>query len=575
MVHGHHVTATHSHQARPAPLSLSLPLTAPAAARPPLRRTPFWARLGLPVAALVAAPVVAVLSAAAVAPSGTAWSHILHVTLPGYLANTALLTLLVGLMAASCGATAAWLVTACRFPGSRALDVALLLPLAMPAYVCGYVYTEILDVAGPVQSALRSVTGLSFGEYWFPQIRSLPGAAVVMAMVLYPYVYLLCRSAFIQQSVCLIEASRTLGQSLPRTFLHVALPLARPALAGGTALALMETLADFGTVQHFAVPTFTTGIYEAWFGMADRGAAARLAACLMGVVTVLLLLEHVSRGGRRFHPMTTRQPPLRQVLLRGWRAWAALLACALPVLVGFAIPAGWLLHAALAVGDPLAPRRFLPFAFNSLTLAAITALFAVAIAALIAWGGRQHPSRAMAVARRIAMLGYAVPGSVIAVGTLVPFGLFDNALDGFFRATFGLSTGLLLSGTVVALIFAYLVRFLAVALQATESGLSRVKPSLASAARTLGASPGEAVARIELPLARGALLTAALLVFVDTMKELPATLIVRPFDFDTLAVRVHNLASDERLAEASTAALMIVVMGLLPVLVLVRSIRAR
>ncbi|WP_431284683.1 ABC transporter permease [Humitalea sp. 24SJ18S-53] len=556
-------------------MSLSLPLPDRDITRPPLRRIPLWARLGLPVAGLVAAPVIAVLSAAAVAPSGSAWAHVLRVTLPGYLANTAMLTLLVGLMVASCGAITAWLVTACRFPGSRALDVALLLPLAMPAYVCGYVYTEILDVAGPVQSTLRSVTGLPFGAYWFPEIRSLPGAAVVMAMVLYPYVYLLCRAAFIQQSVCLIEVSRTLGHSLPRTFLHVALPLARPALAGGTALALMETLADFGTVQHFSVPTFTTGIYEAWFGMADRGAATRLAACLMGVVTLLLLLEHVSRGGRRFHPMTTRQTPLRQVALRGPRAWAAMLACGLPVLVGFAIPAGWLLVAAVTAGDPLDPRRFLPFAFNSLTLAGITAVLAVIIAALIAWGGRQYPTPATGVARRIAMLGYAVPGSVIAVGTLVPFGLFDNALDRFFRASFGLSTGLLLSGTVVALIFAYLVRFLAVALQATESGLSRVKPSLAAAARTLGAGPAEAVARIELPLARGALLTAALLVFVDTMKELPATLIVRPFDFDTLAVRVHNLASDERLAEASTAALLIVLIGLLPVVVLVRSIKAK
>ncbi len=564
-------------------MSLTLPLPSPSLPapprpvlnRPPRRRIPLWARLGLPVAALVAAPVVAVLSAAALAPSGTAWAHILHVTLPGYLANTAMLALLVGVMAASCGAITAWLVTACRFPGSRWLDVALLLPLAMPAYVCGYVYTEILDVAGPVQTALRQATGLGWGDYWFPPIRSLPGAAVVMAMVLYPYVYLLCRSAFLQQSVCLIEASRTLGQSLPRTFLHVALPLARPALAGGTALALMETLADFGTVEHFGVPTFTTGIYEAWFAMADRGAATRLAACLMGVVSLLLLLEHFSRGGRRFHPMTTRNPPLRPVQLAGARGWMAFFACATPVLIGFAIPAGWLLHAALTVGDALDPWRFLPFALNSVTLAGITALLAVAMAALIAWGGRQHPTRGAAVARRIAMLGYAVPGSVIAVGTLVPFGLFDNALDGFFRANFGLSTGLLLSGTIVALVFAYLVRFLAVALQATESGLSRVKPSLAAAARTLGAGPGEAVARIELPLARGALLTAGLLVFVDTMKELPATLIVRPFDFDTLAVRVHNLAADERLAEASTSALLIVAMGLLPVLVLVRQIRRR
>ncbi|WP_111399842.1 ABC transporter permease [Humitalea rosea] len=542
---------------------------------PPARRVPLWARLGVPVAALVAAPLIAVLASAMAADSGTAWSHIVHVTLPTYLANSGMLVLLVGLMTVTAGATTAWLVTACRFPGSRLLEVALLLPLAMPAYVCGYVYTEIMDISGPVQTALRSATGLGFGQYWFPEIRSLPGAAVVMAMVLYPYVYLLARNAFMQQSVCLIEASRTLGQSLPRTFLHVALPLARPALAGGTALALMETLSDFGTVEHFAVPTFTTGIYEAWFGMADRGAASRLAACLMVVVAVLLVLEMVSRGGRRFHPMSTRQPPLRQVRLHGIKAWAASLLCAMPVVIGFLVPAGWLAVAAATVGDPLAAHRFLPYAINSVTLASITAVLAVGLAALLAWGGRQHPSGLATITRRLAMLGYAVPGSVIAVGTLVPFGIFDNALDGFFRAQFGVSTGLLLSGTMVALIFGYLVRFLAVALQATEAGLSRVRPSLAAAARTLGAGPAEAVVRIEVPLARGALLTAALLVFVDTMKELPATLIVRPFDLDTLAVRVHNLAADERLTEASTAALLIVAIGLLPVLVIVRSMRRR
>jgi iron(III) transport system permease protein len=293
----------------------------------------------------------------------------------------------------------------------------------------------------------------------------------------------------------------------------------------------------------------------------------------MGVVALLLLLEHSSRGGRRFHPTTTRHPPFRPVQLRGWKAAAAFLACLAPLSFGFLLPAGTLAYLALTVGDPLSPHRFLPFATNSLMLATITAVLAVVLAALLAWGARLAPSALTRGANRVAMLGYAVPGSVIAVGTLVPFGLFDNALDGWLRANFGVSTGLLLSGTMVALVFAYLVRFLAVALQAVDSGLSRLKPSLAGAARTLGAGPGEAVRRIELPLARGALLSAAVLVFVDTMKELPATLIVRPFDLDTLAVRVHNLASDERLAEASTAALMIVAVGLLPIIVLIRMMK--
>lgn len=542
------------------------------AGAPPRRRTPVLSRFSLLIAALVCLPVVAVLFAAAT-PSGGIWSHIAVTTLPEMLVNTLLLCLMVGAFAASAGAVSAWLVTACEFRGRAALEVALLLPLAMPAYVCGYVVTWLFEVPGPVQGAIRDATGLSYGQYWFPEIRSLPGAAIVLGSVLYPYVYLLCRAAFLQQSTCLIECSRTLGHGLSSAFFRVALPLARPAIAGGTALVLMEVLADFGTVQHFAIKTFTTGIYDTWFAMGDRGAASQLAACLMGVVALLLLLEHASRGGRRFHPTTTRHPPFRPVLLRGWKAAAAFLACAAPLAFGFLLPAGALCWLALTAGDSLAPHRFLPFAANSLTLATLTATLAVLLAALLAWGARLAPSALTRGANRVAMLGYAVPGSVIAVGTLVPFGLFDNALDTWLRATFGVSSGLLLSGTMVALVFAYLVRFLAVALSAVESGLARLKPSLAGAARTLGAAPGEAVRRVELPLARGALLSAAVLVFVDTMKELPATLIVRPFDLDTLAVRVHNLASDERLAEASTAALMIVAVGLSPIILLVRMMK--
>jgi iron(III) transport system permease protein len=536
------------------------------------RRAPAWAWASLLVAALVAAPLLAVLATAATRP-GASFLHIATTTLPEMLRNSALLALLVALMAGSAGAISAWIVSTCEFRGRRVLEVALLLPLAMPAYLNGYVYTWLFDVAGPVQQAFRDLTGLRYGQYWAPEIRSLPGAALMLAMVLYPYVYLLCRAAFLQQSVCLLEASRTLGHGLPRTFLHVALPLARPALAAGVALALMEVLADFGTVQHFGVRSFTTGIYEAWFGMDDRGAAAQLAVGLLGCVFLLLALERISRGGRRFHPTTTRHPPLRPVVLRGAKQAGAILACGMPVLLGFGIPAGALAWLAATSGDPLDPRRFLPFAVNSLMLSGITAVLAVTLAAMMAWAVRMHPSALRAFANRVAALGYALPGSVIAVGTLVPFGIFDNALDAWARDRFGVSTGLLLSGTMAALVFAYLVRFLAVALSAVESGLARLKPSFFAAARVLGRTPGQAVREVELPLARGALLTAGVLVFVDTMKELPATLIVRPFDLDTLAVRIYNLASDERLAEASTAALLIVLVGLLPVAALTRAMR--
>ena len=549
--------------------NITLGAAPPAPAR---RRAPAWAWGSLLVALLIAAPLLAVLVTAATRP-GASFLHIATTTLPEMLRNSALLAALVALMAGSAGAVSAWIVATCAFRFRRALEVALLLPMAMPAYLNGYVYTWLLDVAGPVQQGFRDLTGLGYGQYWAPEIRSLPGAAVMLAMVLYPYVYLLCRAAFLQQSVCLIEASRTLGHGLPRTFLHVALPLARPALAAGIALALMETLADFGTVHHFGVRTFTTGIYEAWFGMDDRGAAAQLSVALLGCVGLLLALEHVSRGGRRFHPTTTRHPPLRAVPLSGWREAAAILACGMPVLLGFGVPAGALAWLAATSGDPLEPSRFLPFAINSLTLSGLTAVIAVGLAALMAWAARMHPSPLLGLANRVAGLGYALPGSVIAVGTLVPFGLFDNALDAWMRAHLGVSTGLVLSGTMAALVFAYLVRFLAVALSAVESGLARLKPSLYAAARVLGRTPGQAVREVELPLARGALLTAAVLVFVDTMKELPATLIVRPFDLDTLAVRIYNLASDERLAEASTAALLIVAVGLLPVIALTRAMR--
>jgi iron(III) transport system permease protein len=541
-------------------------------AAPRRRGTPLWAWASVAAAALIAAPLAAVLLTA-LAPGGEAWAHLARTMLPDLLVNSMLLAVLVGAMAASMGAVSAWLVAACAFRGRAVLEIALLLPLAMPAYVCGYAYVWLLDVAGPVQSALRGATGLGWGDYWFPEIRSLPGAALMLAAVLYPYVYLLCRGAFLTQSVCLLEASRTLGHGLPRTFLHVALPMARPALAGGVALVLMETLADYGTVQHFAVRTFTTAIYDSWFGLGNRPAAAQLAACLMGLVAMLLLLERLSRGGRRFHPTTTRNPPMRPVVLRGWKQGLAIAACALPVLLGFVVPAATLLALMLQQADPFEARRVLPFALNSLTLAALTAGLAVLLAALLAWAQRLHPSPMRAAGNRIAALGYALPGSVIAVGALVPFAIFDNALDAWMRARFGVSTGLLLSGTIAALVFAYLVRFLGVALSAVESGLTRIRPSLFAAARVLGRTPGQAVREVELPLARGALLTAAVLVFVDTMKELPATLIVRPFDFDTLAVRVHNLASDERLAEAATAALLIVAVGLLPVIALVRAMR--
>ncbi len=540
--------------------------------------TSFQSRLRLPrtglisvlAAAVVATPVAAVL-AAAFAPASDVWRHIVSTVLRDYVVNSIWLAFGVTLIVASAGAISAWLVVAFRFPGRRLAEVALLLPLAMPAYVCGYVYTELLDTAGPVQTWLREAGGWRYGDYWFPVIRSLPGAAFVLGLVLYPYVYLLCRAAFLQQSVCLLEVARTLGYGPARTFLHVALPLARPALAAGIGLALMETLADFGTVQHFGISTFSTGIYDAWFGMGDRTAATQLAVILLLAIVLLLTLERIARGPQRFHPTTTRLPPLRSIPLPGLRGVLASAACLMPVLLGFGIPSAYLLSLAIKAGDPLPFGEFLRFGQHSFILATITAVLAVVLAWVVAWNARHHRNVMTRLARQIAAMGYAIPGSVIAVGVLAPFAFLDNTIDAWARAHLGVSTGLLLSGTLAALVFSYLVRFFSPALSAVDGALGRLKPTLAQSARLLGYSRFGAAWKVELPLSRGGLLAAAVLVFVDTMKELPATLIVRPFDFDTLAVRIYKLASDEKLAEASTASLLLVLAGLLPVIVLTRA----
>jgi iron(III) transport system permease protein len=492
--------------------------------------------------------------------------------LPDYLLNTALLALGVGLIVPLIGAGTAWLVTMCRFPGRRLFDWALILPLAVPAYVMAYTYTDLLQFTGPVQSLLREVTGWPPRGYWFPEVRSLGGAIAMLSFVFYPYVYLLSRAAFLEQSVCALEVSRTLGCGPWGSFFRVALPLSRPAIAAGTALALMESLADYGTVSFFGVQTFTTGIVRAWISLGDRVAAAQLASTLLGFVLVVLLLERWSRGRARYHHTSSRYQRLPGYRLSGARAGLAFLACALPLAIGFLLPAAVLFKMALEAGDQQFGTRFLHLAWNSFTLAGVTALLAVLLAMIMAYGQRLTPNRWSALANRVAGMGYAVPGTVIAVGVLIPFARLDNTLDAWLRASLGVSSGLLLTGSIAALVFAYLVRFLAVSLNTVEASLGKIRPSMDDAARSLGQSPGRTMLRVHAPLMWGSLLTAGLLVFVDVMKELPATLVMRPFNFDTLAVQAYNLASDERLTEASTASLAIVAVGILPVILLSRAI---
>jgi len=531
-----------------------------------LRRVGALTAITTLIAVLLAVPVVVVLANVFVPGQGT-WAHLAGTVLPEYIANTLWLLAGVGVMVIFGGVTTAWLVTMCRFPGQRLFEWTLILPLAMPAYIMAYAYTDFLQFTGPLQTWLRELTGWQAREYWFPEIRSVGGAIAMLGLVLYPYVYLVVRAAFLEQSVGIIEVGRTLGYGPAGSFFRIALPLARPAIAAGTALALMETLADFGTVSYFAVPTFTTGIYHAWLSLGDRVAAAQLSALLLGFVVSVLLLERLSRGRARFHNTGARKRPARYQL-HGVRALAAVLICCVPLVLGFLLPTGLLLRMAFTEGDAQFGARFVTLTLNSFTLAGVTALAGVMLALVMAYALRLHPGPLTRAANRLAGLGYAIPGAVIAIGILVPVARLDNAVDAWMRVHFDISTGLLLTGSIAALVYAYLVRFLTVALQTVEAGLTKITPSMDEAARSLGVGPLATLLKVHGPLMRGSLLTAGLLVFIDVMKELPATFVMRPFNFDTLAVQAYNLAADERLAEASTSALAIVAVSLLPLIVL-------
>jgi iron(III) transport system permease protein len=534
-------------------------------------RVSFLPLVAIMLALLVSLPVVSVLVNVFRPDEAGVWAHLVETVLGEYVFNSVALALGTGLGAALLGTGAAWIVAMYRFRGRGVLEWALLLPLAMPTYVIAYAYTDFLQFAGPLQSALRAAFDWGRDDYWFPEVRSLEGAIVIFSLVFYPYVYVLARAAFLERSGVLLEAARSLGYSQRAAFLRVALPLARPAVAGGVALVIMETLAEFGAVSYFGVPTFTTGIYRAWYAFGDPVAASQLAASLLAVVALALMLEKASRGRARFDDAGGRPPPRPE--LRGGRALLAILVCLLPLLGGFLLPAGLLLAMALQAGDSEFGIKYFTLAGNSLTLAAIASGLAVCVALLLAYAGRAQPGRLMAGVKRLASLGYAVPGTVIAVGALIPLTALDHALIDWLEVRWGVTPGLIITGTAVALVFAYLARFLAVALNAVESSLARIRPSLDEAARSLGAGRGAVLARVHVPLLSGGIVSGLLLVFVDVMKELPATIVLRPFNFETLATQVYILAADERLAEAATPSLIIVAVGLIPVVLLSRTMR--
>lgn len=522
--------------------------------------------MALFVAAICLLPMLGVIAAAVFGTFETL-RQLADTVLWRYTWTTMVLVVLVATGTIIIGAVTAWLVVTCEFRGRRLLEGALVLPLAFPAYVLAYAYTDVLDHPGIVQSTLRDVMGWGPRDYWFPEIRSLGGAALMLTLVLYPYVYLLTRTAFRMQAATPFYSARSLGASPLSAFWRISLPMARPAIAAGALLVVMETIADFGTVAHFSVQTFATGIYTSWFGLADRAAAAQLSLGLLSFSLLVAALEYMNRG-RAAYAMKGRLQPFSRFRLSGGRALAAQLACALPVLLGAVLPAITLFLMGLRSGQDIFSPRYLHFVQNSLTLAAVAALVTVGAAMLLSTYNRIASTRTSLASLFVGRLGYAVPGGVIAVGLMVPFARLDNWIDARMEAWFDISTGLLISGSIWLMIAAYMIRFLAAAIGAYDSGLSSVTPNIDAASRVLGRTAWGTARAVHLPILRPSILTALLIVFVDTVKELPATLILRPFNYDTLAVQAFRLASDERLDGAAVPSLMIAAISLIPVALL-------
>ena len=530
-----------------------------------------WLLVTLGLCVLIALPLVTIF-VQTLGPGDGTWSHLRATVFHIYAYNT--LTLLAGVTVGTVvlGTSTAWLVTMYRFPLRRVLSFALMLPLAVPGYILAFVVTDQLEYAGNVQSALRQIFGYqSASEYWFPQIRSLGGAAVVLSLVLYPYVYLLARAAFLEQCFALFEVSRTLGRGPMVSFVRVALPMARPAIVVGVALALMETLNELGTVEFFGVPTFTVGIFDVWLNMDSISGAAKLAGVLVTFALALVSIERIARRRRRYHA-TAQARTLTQYALPSWLGFAASAWCALPVVLGFVLPASVLAAYSIEFYSETLDRDFAIYAWNSIRLATLTAVVTCVVALLLAYGVRLSRLPWIRPTAELATIGYAVPGAVLAVGIMIPLGAFDRMLDGISRDLFDLPTGLLVSGTAFALVVGYTSRFMALAYRSVDSSLIRVTPNMDGASRTLGAGPLRTLLAVHIPLVRPSVLTAALLVFVDTMKELPLTLILRPFNFETLATFVYQYASEELLEECALAALTIVLVGVAPLMFLNRTI---
>lgn len=532
-----------------------------------LRTEQTWPKTSVLLSLFVLLPVTGLLWAA-VGTDENIWQHLLDSVLPNYIVNSLILMTGVCLGVTLVGTCTAWLIANCRFPGHKVFGWMLILPLAMPAYVMAYVYTDFLEYSGPLQTALRLIFSWeNRNEYWFPEIRSHGGAIVLLSLVLYPYVYALARAAFSAQAPSLLEAGRMLGHGPIKVFFSVSLPLARPAIVVGVTLASMETLSDFGTVDYFAVRTLTTGIFDVWFGMENQSGAAQIALVLLTFIILLVWLERTSRKKQKINTSSRMNSTVR-FELKGWRSALAIICCGLPILFGFLLPAIILAIYSSYSFDLFKYADYLAYTGNTLFLAAGSAVLCMMLGIFIGYSQRLSSHWSVKLATRISTIGYAIPGAALAIGLIISFGAMNEIIIPL-SDHFSLSAqSFFLSGGVVALFFAYTIRFLAISVGSVESGLEKITPNMDMASRTLGSGPFSTLCRIHIPLLRPALIAGSILVFVDTMKELPATLILRPFNFETLATFVYQYASDELLVECAPAALTIVLAGMLPVILL-------
>ncbi|MFV0488190.1 MAG: ABC transporter permease [Vibrio fluvialis] len=530
-----------------------------------------WKTSSIALATLLVLPILAIFFTA-IGQTDDVFAHLMSTVMPTYAFNTVILTLSVMALALLFGIPSAWLMAMCRLPGEKVLQWALVLPLAIPGYIVGYIFTGWFDYAGPIQIWLREQTGWMAGEYYFPDIRSLAGASIVLALVLYPYVYLMCRAAFMEQNVSLLQSARLLKCSPWESFRRISLPLVRPSIAVALSLVAMETVGDFGTVSYFAVNTLTTAVYDTWMNYSNLTAAAKISAVMLVIVLLLLSAERYSRRQQKLYQSQFNSHEDFRYILRGWKKWLALLWCWGLVCVAFIFPLLQLLSYAYTYFEQSWTAEFREYALNSLQVSLSAAVIGVAVALVVNFYTRLKSNRVSVTLMRLSSMGYAVPGTVLAIGVMVPVLTLDHAVNDVAKAMQWGRPGLIFSGTMFAIIFALIVRFSAVAIGSIESSLNKISPSLDMAARTMGCQANAMLWRVHLPLVRRGALIAGLLVFIESMKELNAALLLRPFNFETLATYVYNYASDEHLELAALPAVLLVLVGLIPLVVVNRSL---